>query len=158
MYAPYGIAIKKDFIFSIRGRNVIYGLIQEKIQLDKNIHWRFEEYIPSEKDFSWLREWRVPIKKINLTVDNCFVITKSKNELHKLVFNEENVIDVEFDGCVSDGQFMGTAIGIVERSFKGISIEDLKELKTMTKAEMEKIINEQNENDIDEIGLGGFVM
>lgn len=157
LYAPYGIAIKKDYIYSLGGRNVIYGLPEEKIFLDESIRWRFEKYIPNQSDFTWLREWRVPIEKIELSIDNCFVITKTKNELYSFMFNEEKLIDVDFDGCIADGQFWGTAYGTVERSFKGVSIEDLTELNEMSKLEFERIIAEQAVDDTGTVGLGGFL-
>lgn len=157
MYAPYGVAIKKDLLFNMGGRPVIYGSPDEKELLNESIKWRFESFHPTIKDFTWLREWRVPKSKIDISVENCFVITKTKNELYRLMFNEENLIDIEFDGCVSDGQFWGSATGIVERSFKGISIEDLKQLNLLNKSEIEIEINNQNENNRGEIGLGGFI-
>ncbi len=158
MYAPYGIAIKKDFIFGLGGRNVVYGLPNEKIYIDSCIKWRFEEYEPGKKDFTWLREWRVPVQSIHLTMDNCFVITKEKLDLQRLMFNQENIVDVEIDGCVSDGQFWGNATGVVERSFKGISMEDINELNALSKSDIEKIIKEQDGSDTEQIGLGGFLM
>jgi hypothetical protein len=157
LYAPYGIAIKKDFIYGLGGRNVIYGLPTEKVLLDESIRWRFEKHVPNESDFTWLREWRIPVDKIDLDFDNCFVITKTKNELFSFMFNEDKLIDVEIDGCVADGQFLGTAYGTVERSFKGVSIEDLTELNEMTKNEIEKIITEQGIDDTGTVGLGSVL-
>ncbi len=158
LYTPYGVAIKKDTIFNLGGRNVIYSLPHEVNLLHDSNKWRFEEFIPNQKDFSWLREWRVPEEKIDLTVDNCFIITKTKQELNSLIFTEENLIDIEFDGCVDDGQFWGTATGIVGRSFKGISLEELSELNAMSKAEINEIIEQQDDDDTGEVGLGGFIM
>lgn len=158
MYAPFGIALKKKVLFDLGARNVIYGLADEIQYLDNSIKWRFEEYEPSRKDFAWLREWRVPLKKIQLTIDNCFVIAKTKRDLLKLTFNRDDLLDVKLDGCVSDGQFWGDATGILERSFKGISIEDIDELNAMSKLDIEKLIEKQDRNDTEEIGLGGFVV
>jgi len=158
MYAPFGIALKKKVLFDLGARNVIYGLADEKRYLHNSIKWRFEEYEPSRKDFAWLREWRVPLKTIQLTIDNSFVITKTKKDLHKLTFNEDNLLDVKFDGCVSDGQFWGSATGVAGRSFKGISVEDIDELNAMSKLDVEKLIEKQDRNDTEEIGLGGFVV
>ncbi|MDR7209977.1 hypothetical protein J2W48_001916 [Flavobacterium piscis] len=42
MYAPYGVAIKKDLIFELGGRPIIYGLPEEKEYLHESIVWRFE--------------------------------------------------------------------------------------------------------------------
>lgn len=59
MYAQYGIAIKKDYLFNLGARPVIYGAKDEVNEIGKSLKWRFEEYIPNVKDFSWLREWRI---------------------------------------------------------------------------------------------------
>jgi hypothetical protein len=158
MYAPYGVAMKKDFLFTLGGRSVIYGPLAEKDLLDDSIKWRFEEYIPEKKDFTWLREWRVPVKEIQLTVDNCFIITKNEMELHELMFSMENIGDVEFDGCVSDGRFWGTASGIVERTFKGVSLEDINKLENLSKSEIDKLIASQVKTDKRNISLGGFII
>ena len=156
MYAPYGIAIKKDRLFKLGARPVIYGLPSEKEFLSTKIQWRFEPYIPNEKDFTWLREWRISKNSVSIDINNCFVITKSKYELEEFMFNEENIVDIEIDDCVSDGQFMGFATGLTERSFKGISFEDLYQLTNLSKKDIDKRIAEQKDIDRGEIGLGGF--
>ena len=158
MYAQYGIAIKKDVLFNLGARPVIYGTINEKNQLGESLKWRFEEYIPHLKDYSWLREWRINEKEIKLDSNNCFIITKTKEELYKIVFSADKIIDVELDGCVADGQFWGSATGIFERAFKGISFEDLEELNELTKAELDKLLEAQSLDDTTERGLGGFLI
>ncbi|MCW5518486.1 hypothetical protein J1N09_01455 [Aureitalea sp. L0-47] len=157
MYAPYGIALKKDGLFEIGARPVIYGLPGEKDFLNTEIQWRFEPYEPNVKDFTWLREWRIAEKSVSINVNNCFVITKSKSDLETLMFNKDNIFDVEFDGCIADGQFWGHATGITERAFKGISIEDLSELTNLSKKEIDKKIAEQKDSDRGEFGLGSFL-
>lgn len=158
MYAPYGIAIKKDFLFNLGARPVIYGPIEDKGELGKSLQWRFEEYIPNLKDYSWLREWRINKKEIKLDANNCFIITKTKHEIDRIIYNDNQIIDVEFDGCIADGQFWGSATGIFGRAFKGISFEDIRELNKLTKSELEKLLEAQSLDDISERGLGGFIM
>jgi hypothetical protein len=132
--------------------------MEDKNQLGESLKWRFEEYIPNQKDYSWLREWRIKEKEIKLDVNNCFIITKTKEELEKIIFSDDQIIDVEFDGCVADGQFWGSATGIFSRAFKGISFEDLEELNKLTKAELDKLLETQSLDDTTERGLGGFIM
>jgi hypothetical protein len=158
MYAPYGIAIKKDFFFKMGGRPVFYGLIEEKKYLNEEIQWRFEDINPNVKDFSWLREWRLKGVTLQLDSDNFFIITKYKSELEDHMFNPEDIIDVEFDGCVADGGFMGNATGITARRFKGVSIEDLKELQNISKNDIDKILASQSFNDTGGVNLGGFIL
>lgn len=152
-YSPYGVAIKKSKLFEMGGRPVIYGLPEEEILLDERIRWRFEKYHPESNDFSWLREWRVPTPSITLNRDDFFVITKTKDELG-IMFNPEDILDVEFDGDVADGQFWGYAYAVVGRRFKAISLEDIKEVPNPHKSDMFKNLDGQNLNDTVNINLG----
>ncbi|POY40620.1 hypothetical protein C3L50_03750 [Flavobacterium alvei] len=158
MYSPYGIAVKKDYFFNLGGRTVVYGSSNDKKELLPTSQWRFEEHNPKIRDFSWLREWRLNIKELKLDKENFFVITKTKKELEEIAFDKSNIIDIEFDGDVSDGQFWGSATGIIGRSFKGISMEDLEELNKLSKEELEIILSKQNFDEISGTNLGSFVM
>lgn len=158
MYSPYGIAVRRDYLFRIGGRPVIYGTIEDKEFLHEEIQWKFEEFNPDKKDFTWLREWRLKEGKLELDSDNFFIITKYKTELFDHMFNPEDIIDVEFDGCVADGCYMGDATGITARRFKGISIQDLQELETMSKNDIKKILELQSFDDTWGVNLGGFIL
>jgi hypothetical protein len=155
MYAPYGIAIKKSAIFDIGGRPVIYGTALEKNLLDQSIQWRFEEYHPTTRDFSWLREWRIQKDKIELNKDDCFIITKTKDEL-ALEFDHDDIGEIEFDGCVADGQFHGYAYTTVPRRFKGVSLEEIREFNSLSKEQIASILASKNFSDETQIDLGGF--
>jgi hypothetical protein len=158
MYAPYGIAIKKDYLFELGARQVIYGSSNERQELPESLKWRFEEYVPNIRDYSWLREWRINIQEIELTPENCFIITNTKEELEPYLFDEGDIIDVEFDGCMADGRFWGNATAVIGRSFKGISIEDIEEVNSLSKSEVKRILSEQDFSDTSATGLGGFTM
>lgn len=158
MYAPYGIAVRKQHIFDKGARPVIYGTIDEKSELGDKLKWRFEEYEPGVKDFTWLREWRLKEYKLELDSENFFIITKTEAELYDHMFNPEDIIDVEFDGCVADGGYMGTATGITARRFKGVSLEDLRKLQNLKKDEIENILNTQSFTDTWGVNLGGFTI
>ena len=157
MYATYGIAIKKEYLFQLGARPVIYGRKEEKSELSEAIQWRFEEYIPNIKDFTWLREWRLNQKTLDLTQENCFIITKTQDEFESIAYNDENITDIDFDGCVADGQFWGTATGYYERGFKGISIEEIVALNKLSKSEIENMVNNQDFKDTIGRGLGSFI-
>lgn len=157
MYAPYGIAIKKEHLFLLGARPVIYGTIEEKNVFPESLRWRFEEYIPNIKDFTWLREWRLKSNLLDLTKENCFIITKTKEEYESVAFSDDCIDDIDFDGCVDDGQFVGTATGYFERGFKGISIEDIVEFNKLSKSEVDKMIDKQDFNDTVGRNLGGFI-
>jgi hypothetical protein len=157
MYAPYGIAIKKSIVFDMGGRPVIYGAASERSLLDESIHWRFEEYHPTTRDFSWLREWRVETDKIELNKDDCFIITKTKEEL-ALEFDNEDIGEIEFDGCVADGQFHGYAYTTVPRRFKGVSLEEIIEYNSLSKEQIATILAAKEFTDKKDVNLGGFTL
>lgn len=158
MYAPYGIAIKKQYLFHLGARPVIYGSIEENESLPELMKWRFEEFTPDIRDFTWLREWRIRTQTLELTPENCFIITKTKDECESVVFNDDNISDIDFDGCVADGQFWGSAVGYFDRGFKGISIEDIMEINNLSKTELDKIIDKQDFSDTIGRNLGGFIL
>lgn len=158
MYAPYGIAVSKQYLFDKGARPVIYGTNDEKAEIGDKLKWRFEEYEPGVKDFTWLREWRIKEEKLELNSENFFIITKTEAELYDHMFNPEDILDVEFDGCVADGGYMGTATGITARRFKGVSIQVLEKLQQMKKDEIEKILNNQDFADTWGVNLGGFTL
>lgn len=158
MYAPYGIAVRKIYLFDKGARPVIYGTVDEKNDLGDKLKWRFVEYKPDVKDYTWLREWRLKEKYLELDSKNFFIITKLESELYDHMFNPEDILDVEFDGCIADGGYSGTATGITTRRFKGVSLEDLQKLQKLNKDEIEKILNIQNFSDTWGVNLGGFTL
>ena len=157
MYAPYGIAIKKKNIFDLGGRPVIYGSASEKMLLDPAIQWRFEEYHPVTRDFSWLREWRIQSERIELNPENCFIITKLKDDLAEKEFDLDDIGEIKFDGCVADGQFHGYAYTEVTRRFRGISLEDIIEYNGLSKEQINIILSGKDFDDKIDINLGGTV-
>lgn len=156
MYAPYGVAIKKDYLFNLGARPVIYGTKDESNEISKKLKWRFEEYSPNVRDYSWLREWRLKEKQIKLDSTNSYIITQHIDELDSALFHDENIVDVEFEWSMEDGRRCGDATGIFKRTFRGISFEDLEKIKTLSKADLDKIINEQGFDDTIEKGLGAY--
>jgi len=50
---------------------------------------------------------RLNEQKLELDSENFFIITKTETELYDHMFKPEDLIDVEFDGCVADDGFMG---------------------------------------------------
>jgi len=155
LFSPYGIAIKKEIIFALGGRPVIYSLEEEKIKFDESVHWRFEKYIPNVRDYSWLREWRVQTNKIKLTHENCFIITKSKSEL-SVAYDETDIGDIEFDGSIEDGEPHSYAYAPISRKFKGVSLEEIDEFNNPSKVKLDSLISNQNFDDKIDICLGSL--
>ena len=153
MYSPYGVAICKDILFDLGARPVIYGDVDELDLLDESIRWRFEPYEPGVKDFSWLREWRVPVSEIKLNKENCFLVVNKTEEL-SLLYDEDDVRDIDIDGCVADGQFWASVTGEIGRQFKGIALEELHDLR---KKYIDKTLSGQSFDDTIPTSLGGFI-
>lgn len=158
MYARYGIAIRKEDLYKLGARPVIYGAEEEKSLLHEDIKWRFEKYIPNIRDFSWLREWRIKRGEIRLENDlDFFIITKTSTELTAFTFDSENIGDIEFDVDVEDGgEVHGYAYTSIPRNNKGISFEDIWSLKSLSKHEIDKLLNKQSFEDTEKMILGGF--
>lgn len=142
MYAPYGIGLPKESLLGMGARPVIYGSADELSLLDKSIRWRFEEY-SAENDFTWLREWRVPIEEIEITPENCFIITKTREE--ELYIANDIDVDVDFD--YADGQHWGYTSIYTEREWKSISIETLLDEVIDNNQKLKKEIEDQSIGD-----------
>lgn len=152
MFAPYGIGLKKSFLYKLGARPVIYSDSSDFEKLkDIGLDWRFVKYFPNIYDFSWLREWRIT-KEIELTPENSVVITLNKSEREILV----DFDDIDFDGCIEDGNFYGYALGNFLQTFKHISIEEIDEYNNMSKSQLEQIISSQNLDEIETRNLGYF--
>jgi len=151
MYAPYGVAILKEDIYDLGGRHVIYGPNSDLEFIDSTIHWRFEEYDPTTKDFTWLREWRVREDFIELDAARIFVITKLIQEEDDMS-KEEGEIDI--DGCVSDGQFWPSYYLTVERKWSCISLERLIADSLNTRIAISENLDNQQIGELEYLYLG----
>lgn len=101
MYAPYGIGIKKDRLFNLGARHAIYGTLQEKDSFCSIGHgWRFIEHTPGYYDVSWMREWRLPLLKLDLTSENFLVVASTNKDEMELCLDFK---DVEIDAEPDDG-------------------------------------------------------
>lgn len=125
--APYGIGIKKDLLFKAGARPVIYGLPDEKAELPQKIQWRFVEMNLPTYDFSWLREWRIPVKSIRLKPHYIIVVTNKVDEqlsFYDIKVNGDiNEIDVLLDDSMVD----------IKQIYRGISIDEIAEYNTKGK-------------------------
>lgn len=139
MYAPYGIGIRRDVIYDMGGRPVIYGTEEDRDLLNEKMRWRFVLMKPGEYDFSWLREWRLP-RSIYAISDDDIVVVKSLVDERDMLFDLE---DMEVEAEPADGGFEYFYTGKFLRNHKGISIERVINLKLDTKDRLRKDIAEQ---------------
>lgn len=154
MYAPYGIGINKSHLYKIGCRPVIYGTREDFKHIHKELYWRCIEYIPEIKDYSWLREWRLPQNNLIFNPDEIIVITKTNIEAHSLMETSEDPFD--FDGDIGDGQFHGYVSAELRRIYKTISLEDIRNICTLSKKELNTLIASQNIGETETTFLGCF--
>lgn len=148
LYAPFGIGIKKDVLFSIGGRHVIYGDDNDFALLDKSIQWRFVKYTPQSYDFSWLREWRINVKEIDLSKINnnsIVVIVDTNQNIIDLEDYLLDLVDMEIDAEPDDGGCTTSYTGVFERKLKVISMEDIKKTNNCSKEDISQMIEEQQD-------------
>lgn len=99
MYQPYGIGFKRDVLYRLGARNVIYGTPDEKFKIDSSLHWRFLEMDVDRYDFSWLREWRLPGDELDFSSfrnEDIIVVTPSKDD-EDVVFTPDYEVDFDYD-------------------------------------------------------------
>lgn len=95
-FAPYGVAVKKEWLFQKGGRPVINLPEQERQYLNDEISWLFEEYVPQKRDFTWQREWRVKEATLPLSNSDTIVIVPNLEEAAGLAFDWE--AEYEYEG------------------------------------------------------------
>ena len=147
MYAPYGIGIQKDVFWKMGGRPVIYGEQEEYNHLTPELKWRFQILQPNNYDFSWLREWRIPVAEIDLSKIDCFIVVDTLNDvesLHHLIFD---LGDIEGDAQPEDGMCHVKYLGYFTRKYKIISMEEIESINNMSKNDLEKLLQEQPDED-----------
>ena len=83
-YQPYGIAVKKEWLFERGGRPVIYQPDDEYRNLPVSHNWRHVTYAPPTTDFSWEREWRIKIPQLPITPADCLVVVPTAREAHEI--------------------------------------------------------------------------
>lgn len=104
-FAPYGIAVKKSWLFSKGGRPVIYQPESEKKLLPRELQYRHVAFDPISKDFTWQREWRIQTESLQLERENILFIFPDNEGVNQaaegILFNWEVDFEYEGDGEVS---------------------------------------------------------
>ena len=147
MYSPYGVGIKKDFFYQNGGRPVIYGDSNDRELLHPELLWRFEMLDFNQYDFSWLREWRIRTARLELNYNNCIAIVDTRNDIWDMKDIFLDFEDMIIDAEPEDGGCTTFYTGKYKRKFKVISMEDIKEINILSKQELNKLLEEQNEEE-----------
>ncbi|MDD2540339.1 MAG: hypothetical protein PHH28_04760 [Desulfuromonadaceae bacterium] len=85
-YEPYGIAVRKDWLFQRNGRPVIYQPDSEYPLLPPQLQWRHVRYEPPNVDFTWEREWRVQCDELQIAPNEVLVLVRSVQEAHSITY------------------------------------------------------------------------
>jgi len=97
-FSDYGIGFRKRWIASKGGLPVVYQPNDLRSELGHNSQWRHCE-MDFEKgiDFSWQREWRVPVATLTFAAsDDLLLVVRTAEEAFQIV-NENWEVDFERD-------------------------------------------------------------
>jgi hypothetical protein len=116
-YAPYGIIVKKTWLFQHGGRPVIYQPDSEFADLPEAAKWRHVRYEPNATppvDFTWEREWRVQLDSLAVSPDNAWLVVPSVDDLRAVCESHTMAKDLPLelyerldDFFCLDAEFMG---------------------------------------------------
>jgi hypothetical protein len=95
MLAPYGIAVRKQWLFLQGGRPAIYGLPKERDDLPQGMRWRHVTLSPA-CDFTWMREWRINTDYLELDPKDTLVVLPNDDAAWGLT--HESGAEQEYDG------------------------------------------------------------
>lgn len=65
-YKPFGVMVDKAWLFERGGRPVIYQSDREFDLLHESLRFRHVRYEPGSVDFTWEREWRIPVDVLEI--------------------------------------------------------------------------------------------
>lgn len=147
MYAPYGIGVKKDYLYQLGGKPVIYGDSYDFKILPEELKWRFVQYSPGENDFTWLREWRLPLPSLELSYENCFFIVDTNSDFWGMQELFMDLNDIDVDAEPEDGGIRTTYFGYFSRKYKVISLEEISKLASITKNQLLNILESEKEEE-----------
>lgn len=122
---PYGIGISRDLLFQKGARNVIYSTQEEIDCMPQEIHWRCLGLDVTNYDFTWFREWRLPLSSFDFLdlKEDLIVIAPTRVEVDNLVINRE--IEPDWDCEPGEDPIINALIETKKREWKSISFEDL---------------------------------
>lgn len=148
LYAPYGIGIKKEYLYKMGARPVLYLEPSKRKELSVDLQWLYVPFEYGKYDFSWLREWRIPLSTIDLDFDNCFVIVKSQKDIFEIDNLINNIIDVDVDAQPEDGGTLTEYTIYYDKAYKVLTFDELNYVSRLTKQQLQTEINAQIEQDV----------
>jgi hypothetical protein len=92
-YSPFGIMVKKDWLFYHGGRPVIYQTEEEFNLLPEGQRWRHMTYNPISVppvDFTWEREWRILTAELSINPADCSIIMPNADWADALIMKHRD--------------------------------------------------------------------
>jgi hypothetical protein len=87
-YEPYGVAVRKEWLFAQGGRPVIYDEPDAFDRLPSGERYRFIPYNPADGiDFTWEREWRIKTDHLRLDPKHTLVVVPTSAEAFEIVYD-----------------------------------------------------------------------
>jgi hypothetical protein len=95
-YQPFGIILKKNWLFAQGGRPVVYQLENQYTELPESHRWRHVRYDPCANapvDFTWEREWRIRVDELPIDPHVAEIVLPSRPFLDMLHHEHEREQD-----------------------------------------------------------------
>lgn len=90
-YEPYGVAVRKEWLFARGGRPVIYQPDNEYYLLPEEIRYRHVRYEPGIVDFTWEREWRIKVDELKIDPKKTLFILPTADEVFRFVYGHASL-------------------------------------------------------------------
>ncbi len=105
-YEPYGIAVRKEWLFSQGGRPVIYQSDAEYENLSEELKWRHARYEPNNGiDFTWEREWRIRTSSLTLDPKHTLVVVPTVDEAFCIMYENSVLEAIDWDESSPSGVY-----------------------------------------------------
>lgn len=145
--SPYGIGFKRDFLFSMGARPVIYSPEEENRLIPDELQWRCLNFNPQSYDFSWLREWRIKGDEFDFRSigEDIIIITEQEDELYDLITGYD--YEVEFSYEHELGIAIPYVLEIPKRIYRSVSIAKINSKEYTSDLQIEEAVSCQTIND-----------